>query len=338
MKKAILFLLSILAAGFIQAQTIDNAGMEDWRSTSVLYLGSIPPVSIPLQTPKTWFCSDSLALALGPGFGGSPWNRQLYKETTLKRTGTASAKLMTRMEGDLGFFPGFLSNSKMIVDMSGGGSSLEDILSFEGGLAVTVQPNTVSAWVVYKPGIDPTTDTIGYDEGLLTAMAIARIGVIDSVVGTGFATITPSDTDTFTQVTATLTYTTTDYPVQTLRIIFASSSDPSAALDSSTLYVDDLSMTSSPNPPPPVSVAEVAMNEVVRLFPNPAHGELNIRGDERRKLTMNLMTATGRLVKTTPVTGNSKVDVSTLASGVYLYSITDATGRKAQDGSVTVTH
>ncbi|MBX2907339.1 MAG: T9SS type A sorting domain-containing protein [Taibaiella sp.] len=330
MKKAIIFLMGLFASVLSQAQSIDNAGMEDWRTTSVF---GLPPTSI--QTPKMWFCTDSLALAVGPfalDTSGAPFNRQIFRESSIKRTGSYAAKLMTAMEGDLGYFPGFLSNAKISVDPTAMG------ITFDGGQAVTVQPNTVSAWVVYKPGIDTTTDTIGYDEGLMTVMAIATIGVVDSMVGVGFVNITPSDTDTFSQVTATLSYTTTDYPVHTLRILFASSADPSAALDSSTLYVDDLSMTSSPNPPPPVSVADLAMTEVVRLFPNPAHGELNIRGDERRKLTMNLITSTGQLVKSTPVTGNSKIDVSTLASGVYLYSITDATGRKTQDGSVTVTH
>lgn len=338
MKKAIIFILGLLASSWGQAQTIDNDGMENWRSTTVFSLTS-PPAIVPLQAPRMWFCTDSLALAVGPavvGTSGAPFNRQLFRESTLKRTGSYSAKLMTALEGDLGFFPGLLTNAKISVDA--GAAALEDAISFEGGQAVTVMPNTVSAWVVYKPGIDTTTDTIGYDEGLLTCLAIARIGVIDSVVGTGFATITPSDTDTFTQVTATLTYTTTDYPVQTLQIIFASSGDPTSALDSSTLYVDDLSMTSSPNPPPPVSVTEVVTNEVVRLFPNPAHTELNIRGGEGKNLTMNLMTVTGQLVKNTPITGNTKVDVSALASGVYIYTITDATGRKTQDGSVTVTH
>lgn len=338
MKKAIIFVLGLLAAGLVRAQTIDNAGMEDWRSTTVLSLGS-PPSLVPLQAPKMWFCTDSLALAVGPavvGTSGAPFNRQLFRESTLKRTGSYSAKLMTALEGDLGFFPGLLTNAKITVDA--GAASLEEAISFEGGQAVTVMPNTVSAWVVYKPGIDTTTDTIGYDEGLLTALAIARIGVIDSVVGTGFATITPSDTDTFTQVTATLTYTTTDYPVQTLRIIFASSGDPTSALDSSTLYVDDLSMTSSPNPPPPVSVSEVAKTELVSIFPNPAQNILNIRGGEGRKLSINLLTTTGQLVKTAPVTGNDRMDISTLSSGIYLYSVTDPSGRKIQEGSIGVTH
>ncbi len=332
MKKAIILLLCVLATGLAKAQTIDNAGMESWRTT----MTGFPLPTTTIETPRTWFGSDSLMLSVGPvAIGGSPWNRQLYKEGTLKRTGSYSAKIITQMEGDLGFFPGMLTNAEIVVDA--GAASIEEAISFEGGQAVTEQPNTVSAWVVYKPGIDTATDTIGYDEGTLTAMAIATIGVIDSVVGMGFATITPSDTDTFTQVTATLTYTTTLYPVHTLRIIFASSSDPSAALDSSTLYVDDISMTGSPNPPPPVSVSQVAA-QAIRLFPNPARNEVTIRGGDGRKLTINLLTSTGQLVHSMPITGSDRMDVSALAAGVYLYTVTDATGKTVQDGRLTVAH
>lgn len=338
MKKAIVFLLGLFATALAGAQTIDNAGMEDWRSTTVISLTS-PPAFVSLQTPKMWFCTDSLALAVGPavaGTSGAPFNRQSFKEATLKHSGSFSARVMTALQGDLGFFPGILTNAKIIVDP--GASAPEEAITFEGGQAVTVQPNTVSAWVVYKPGIDTTTDTIGYDEGLMTVMAIATIGAIDSTVGVGFVTITPSDTDTFSEVTATLSYTTTDYPVHTLRIMFASSGDPSTALDSSTLYVDDLSMTGSPNPPPPVSVGTVGSARSLSVFPNPANNEVTVTGAEGRGLTISLLSGTGSVVMSMPLKGNDRLDLHSFAAGLYLYTISDSSGNTVADGKLSVVH
>lgn len=337
MKKVFILFLYILAGGLAQAQTIDNAGMENWRSATVLSPAS-PPALVPIQAPKMWFGSDSLALALGPivgGTSGDPFNRQLFKETTLVRTGAASAKVMSALEGDFGIIPGVLSNAKILVNT--GASSFEEAITFEGGQAVTEQPSTVSAWVVYKPGIDPATDSIGYDEGLMTVSAIATIGVIDSAVGVGFINITPSDTDTFTQVTATLTYTTTTYPVHTLRIVFASSGDAGTALDSSTLYVDDITMTGVPNPPPPTSVA-TAHAEDIRVFPNPAREVLYIEGGRGKSLSCTLQSIDGRVARTIPLTGSDKVDLAAYPAGAYLYRVTDTAGKTVREGKLTVTH
>lgn len=338
MRKLFSILFTIAAAATAQAQFINNAGMEDWRSTTAICLS--PFSATPIQAPRLWFGIDSLALSLGPlalGTSGDPFNRQIFRETTLVRTGTASAKLMTAMEGDLGFFPGALTNAEVVVDE--GASTPEEMIKFEGGQTVTEQPTSVSAWVVYKPGIDPVTDTTGYDEALLSAVAIATIDGVDSNVGAGFVTITPSDTDTFSQVTATLTYTTTLYPVHTLQIVFASSADPSSALDSSTLYIDDMSMTAVPNPPPPTSsVKAVAGAPVVSFFPNPAMDVLEVTSSAGQGAHVRIIATDGRVMRDIPLTGRDRIDVSGYPAGAYLYTVSDASGRSLQNGRLSITH
>jgi hypothetical protein len=332
MKKICAFFASVLFLTSAYGQTVANAGLETWHSG----LAGFPFPTVPVTAPNQWYGSDSLAITFGPIIftGSTDWNRQLFKETSFVHSGSAAAKLMTAMEGDLGFFPGSLSNAKIVVDLAAAGSDPANAISFQGGTAVTVQPTTVSAWLAYFPGIDTVTDTIGYDEGLVTVQVIATIGVIDSTVGTGFATVVPSDV--YTEVTVPVTYTTTDYPVHTLRLIFASSADPTAALDSSTLYVDDVSYTGVPNPPPPIKVQQVNNSEVVRVYPNPATGKLYIHSKRKAGNFCSLLSVTGQVVASMPLTGEDQMDIAAIPAGCYIYRITDGDGKNIQQGKLNV--
>ncbi|MCF8450613.1 MAG: T9SS type A sorting domain-containing protein [Taibaiella sp.] len=330
MKKLSLIFACFFLAGNSFSQPVDNGGMETWRSSTAICLS---PFSItPISAPTVWSGSDSLALALGPtvvGTGGAGFNRQLFKETSFVHSGTACAKLMTALEGDLGYFPVFLSNGALSVDPSS--PDLEEAFTFNGGMAVTVMPTNVSAWVAYFPGKDTVTDTIGFDEGLLTVQAVAKVGALDSIVGAGLVTISPSDV--FTEVTANIVYTTSDYPVHSLRIIFASSADLTAALDSSTLYVDDVSMTSIPNPPP-TNVSSYTSDDAIRVYPNPAKSLFNVSGTNIYGFHCTLLSVTGQVVSNTLLTGTDKIDVSSLATGNYLYTITDKNGYTVKQGNI----
>lgn len=329
MKRICLFIaLSVLSAtSFAQ---IGNPGMEDWRTTTAgLFSGT--PTSI--SNPRLWFSTDSLVISVGPILGGSGFTRQVFKETVKVHSGSASAKVMSAYQDTLGLLPGMLTDAKIGVNMTG--SSPEEMITFTGGTAVTVMPQDVSAWVAYSPGIDSTTDTIGYDEGALVVQAFANVWSVDSMVGAGFVNITPSDT--FYQVTAPLTYTTTDFPVHTLRILFLSSAGSGDVLDSSTLYVDDLSMTSTPNPPPPVSASAVRGGEQVQVFPNPAKGTVYVTVPDNGEYTYKVLSISGQTISHNIVKGTGKIDISGLAAGIYLYTVTGPDKNVVKHGKLTVT-
>lgn len=324
MKRICLFIaLSVLSVtSFAQ---IGNPGMEDWRTT----FAGFPFPTISISNPKLWSSTDSLALTVGPLIGGSGFTRQVFKETVKVHSGAASAKVMSAYQDTLGLLPGLLTNAKIEVDLA------TTNVNFTGGTAVTVMPQTVSAWVAYSPGIDSTTDTIGYDEGTLVVQAYASVWSVDSMVGSGFVNITPSDT--FYQVTATLDYTTSDFPVHTLRILFTSGGGTGDVLDSSTLYVDDLSMTSTPNPPPPVSASAVRGGEQVQVFPNPAKGSVYVTVPDNGEYTYKVLSISGQTISHNVVKGTGKIDISGLAAGIYLYTVTGPDRNVVKHGKLTVT-
>jgi hypothetical protein len=333
MKKIYFACASMLLASASMGQTIANAGMETWRTGTS---GTAPVVTI--QAPTQWYGFDSTVVAYGQLFGsiigaGTDWHQQIFEETVLKNSGVASAKVMTITQDVIGAIAGTLSNAKIDVDLavlSGGGDPMDAVL-YEGGTAVTERPTTVSAWVAYFAGKDELTGMMGgADEGLLTVQSIATVGAVaDSIVGTGTVNISPSAT--FTQVTANVNYVTTDYAIHTVRIIFTSSGGSGSALDSSTLYVDDVTMTGVPQ-----AVNDVVNKNVVRVYPNPANGVLNLNSPKNAGLTITVSSVSGQVVATKLLTGNDQLDIAAFASGLYLYSVTDKSGNAIQRGKVSV--
>lgn len=335
MKKIFSTLTSLIISGVSIGQTFDNAGMETWRTGST---GTSPVITV--QAPTQWYGFDSMVVALGQSFGaiigaGSDWHPQLFQENTLKKSGSSSAKIMTVKQDTLGYFSGLLSNAAVNVDVAAltlGGDPMSAV-SFEGGTPVTLRITSVSAWVAYFAGKDEVTGMMGGpDEGVLTVQAIALIGGVDSVIGTGSVNIAPSST--FTQVTADVTYTTTGYDINKVRVLFASSGGSGSQLDSSTLYVDDVTMVGVPQ-----SVAYTnASQNVVKIYPTPANNVIYFNGPATQTMHCVISTVSGQSVGTLPIAGNTTMDVTNLSDGLYLYTITNTDGTVAQRGKISVTH
>lgn len=339
---SICLLFCAVSASF--GQTIANAGMESWRNITII---SLPPAFA--HAPNAWFGDDSLLLALGPIVAaGDTFHANLSKSTTFKHSGTASARVITLKQGNtLGMIPGMLANAKPDFNASGAGSggSLTSLLSFTGGTATTLRTQTVSAWVAYFPGIDTITHTMGgHDSALMMVQAIAVVGGIDSVIGLGIMPIVPSDT--FVQVTAAINYNVADtayFTTDIVRIIFLSSGGATQMLDSSTLYVDDVSATGNPQspPPPPVDhtgVGSVAKSNSVAVYPNPANNTLFFDTKVTGTLRCYMMSADGRVVANKVISGKTSMDVSHMAAGTYTYYLADEKNTVVQHGKVTVTH
>ena len=240
---------------------------------------------------------------------------------------------------DTTLFPGVLSNAKTSVSFTVSPPGLTGI-SYSGGAPVTLRPTTVSAWVQYAAGFDTATFATLVDSGALTVQALAHIGTKDSVIGTGVVSIAPGTS--WSQVTANITYPadTTD-SITLLRITFASSGGGGTKpAFHSTLYVDDVTMTGIAYiHVPPVDhtgVRNVAADNAVTVYPNPANGTLYLNGPKNAGLSCKLTAMNGQVVMTLQLTGNDAMNIAALAAGTYIYTIADATGNTIQTGKVAV--
>ena len=320
--KKIYFLLSTLVIAFsMQAQTIPNAGFETWRTGSAG--GYVPKI---VKAPAVWYGADSLIIAFGQSLGhylginDTVWQTQLFKDSTTIHGGVYAARLVTKDQDTLGIFPGILSNAVAHVSFTG---TTFNGITYTGGTPVTYKVNSVSAWVKYTAGA-------ALDSGLLSVQVLSTISGMDSVVGTGTVKIGPNSA--YTQVTANITY----LPIaglvtDTVRITFSSSTGGHNAINS-TLLVDDVTITGTP-----FSVIDInAAPEAVNVYPNPASDMLNIEVPGNEQVTFNLISVNGQVVVSKPATSTSAIDVSTLAAGLYFYTVTDKAGNITQRGKVSL--
>ena len=335
MKKMHLLFCALMATVGSFAQTIPNAGMEVWRSN----LSGTDSAEV-VQSPDYWFGQDSTVIALGQSFGtllsipNKVWDHQLFIDSTDPHTGAYDAKILTTYQDDTALLPGTLSNGQANVGITLSPPGISGITCF-GGLPVTVRPTTVRAWVRYFPGKDTVHNLFGGpDTAVLNVVAISRLG---GTVGTGVVLIGPASA--WTQITANLVYTETINTADTLRITFASSGGATQTLDSSILYVDDVTMTSNPE----VSYVGVGVknvvgsNQLVNLYPNPTASTLYISGPQNAGLSLSLLSVSGQVVATKTLSGNDILDVSGLSAGMYVYTISNHAGNTVQQGKVTIT-
>ena len=341
MKKIYLLFCMLVGGTAAFAQTISNGDMELWRS------GTAGTTSTsPIEAPNGWYGGDSLFIGIGRtilvqtllGTDDSVWRRQVYKETTITHGGAASAKLVTTYQ-DTSLLPGVISNAKTSVSFTTTPPGLSGI-SYSGGAPVTLRPKTVSAWVQYEAGIDTSTLATLVDSGALTVQALAHIGTKDSVIGSGLVSIAPGTT--WSQITANITYPvdTTD-SITLLRITFASSGGGGTKpAYHSTLYVDDVTMTGVAYiHVPPVDhtgVRNTTADNAVTVYPNPANGTLYLNGPKDAGLSCKLTAMNGQVVLSTQLTGNDALNIASLATGTYIYTIADAAGVTVQTGKVEV--
>jgi len=334
MKNAVFFICAFMAGASSFAQTIPNGNMESWRGFTT---GTIAPRF--LLAPSSWFGLDStLIFAAETYIGDTNMTEQLFKENTHIHSGGLSSKLMTKHQDTLGNFPGYLTNANPTVNaslFSGGGPGA---VTFTGGTPVTMKITSVSAYVEYFPGIDTTTHHMGgADVATIGASVFAYRSGVDTFyqIGQGGAVISP--TDSFIQVTANITYTDSLDSVALVQIFFGSSGGVithTYNLDSSTLYVDDVSMTGVPEPHASTQVPFITQNNIVNVYPNPTDGILYFKCPRNVNLSCKLFSVSGQNVMSRTLTGNDRVDISALPAGLYTYSISDGSGNTVQRGTV----
>lgn len=335
MKKIYLSLCALAFSGVSFAQTIANAGFETWRSNSA---GSAPTITV--NAPVAWNSFDSLTIdaleMYGPllfsGYSPTDLRAQLFQETNMSHVhgGTSAAKLITVKQDTIGVVPGSLANATPNLNISG--TDIASLLSFTGGTATNLRITSVSAWIQYFPGKDSITGVFGAnDSGTITVQASSAASGTPTIVGTG--TLTIGSTPTFTQYTVNVVYTDTVNFVDSVRIIFSSGRQINA-LDSSIMYVDDVTMVGVPQ----LGVKSVINADLVKVFPNPASNVINVTGPQNTALKCELSSVSGQVVASKIVNSQGVIDVASLPAGTYFYAITDKSGLMIKNGKVTVAH
>ena len=324
MKKLYLVCTLILVAIGTKAQTVPGGDMETWRTGT-----SNGSVSFPTRTiyaPYGWHGLDSLIVAEGEyvasipfvGFGnGSDYHTQVFHETSIVHGGTSSAKLITVKQDTLGVTGGSIANYSTFFNFSLTGTYS---LSFAGGQPVTERMNSVKAWVQYHY---PS----GADTAVLAVQAIKLIGTVDSVIGSGSVMIDSSSA--WQQVSAFITYNDSVTVPDTIRITISSSI--SGAVDSSVLYVDDVTMNTVVGFEIPVMTGEA-----VDVYPNPATGVLFVNCNVMGNLNFELYSVSGQRMINKTINGHTSLDISALPAGVYFYNVTNGTGSNVKKGQVVV--
>jgi hypothetical protein len=319
--KKILTLLAATAIAYASSAQIGvvnvKGDLDTWRSYNAI-TATFPPSVHSLTAPQGWFSSDTLIFAYGelasPGY---TFAAQLAEDAG-SHAGAAAAKLTSKDQGpDLGNLPCILSNSKMDLDLTNfDPADPFASITFEGGTTVTERINVVSAWIKYAP--------VNSDKAAMICEALQGTNVI----GDGEVEITQA-TPNYTKITVNLTYSQTGNPDK-LRIIFASS-DPSNAEDGSVLMVDDVEAIGASG-----VRTSLFKNNVVNVYPVPAHGNLNLASSQGKPLVWQAYTIDGKLVASKTFTGTASVDISHMAAGQYTYTVSEINGVAVQNGKFSV--
>lgn len=334
MRKIWFLLLALILPRIASAQGIGNVDMEYWRQSAS---GDSSPVY--LDVPMSWYGSDSVVIALGQDFGYlalgasvSDWHRQIFKESTptFVHSGMYAAKIVSVYQ-DTFLTPGIISNAVpgvSIIYTPPGISSFQ----YQGGSPVSVKPVSISAWVKYFPGKD-ISGFPGIDSGLIFIQARSYFAGKDSTIGTASVPILPSTQ--WDYVTANIVYIDTIHPVDTLLLAFVSTTGNSM-MDSSTLYVDDISMASVPNPVyiDHTLVRGVSGSNQIVVYPNPSSGLIRIDGG--KEMTIELFCVSGQSMISKQLDAQDMLDVTSLPDGLYFYSVTGRNGAAIQRGKIVL--
>lgn len=310
MKRIYLLLSFLLTAGWCQAQNVYGT-LDNWHNYTV----GFPPKT--LEAPTGWVGADSLVCTYGPMADPTGNFRKQLFQTTDVHTGAAAARLITLDQEALGLIPGMMTNAEMDIDL--GNFDPDDPMAsliLSGGTDVNQQISTVSAWIKYEP-----RTAVTQDRGQIGVQAIAVIGGQDSVVGLGMH-IVNGPINTYTKIDVPVTYVPGAPNPTVIRIGFFSSiiSDASDPVDSSVMYVDDVSITNAQG------VEEVLFGTPVNCAVNAATRSISLSTEYTRPLRFQVFSSNGQLVQEKTFVRQTGISYD-WASGIYAFRVLDEQGR-----------
>ena len=304
MKKLFTLVLSLIAFNSF-AQTVPNSGMEDWHD----YTAN----GEDLEAPDDWFGSDGPAFWADTGTLGAVITptKQVFRSTT-EHSGTYAARIET---ADIFIIGGGLSGAIST------GELIFPAVPTSGGTPVTERIPYVNAWVKYTSGNGSDTASM-----VITAIMPGSNG--DSIVGAGTVDIT--EDANYYGVSCAVTYIDETVVPTMLRITFYSSKSVINGEEGSALWVDDVSMST-------LSVKNTnAQKDAVKLHPNPSSGIVSIYNTLKEPVTIKAFSINGQEVASKTFTGNSQLDLTAHASGLYFYTVVNKAGQPIQHGKLTV--
>lgn len=190
-----------------------------------------------------------------------------------------------------------------------------------GGVSYSGRPDSIAGWYKYT--------SVGGDNGFVQLLLYGVTGT-DTV---GFIRFqTPASTvGTYTRFSAAIVYYNTNAVDKAQWLL--SSSGGFTAVVNSTLFVDDLELiTNNTN-----GIAPIEAN-FLTISPNPVTTELKIENFSA-KLQFTLYNSIGEAIKTASLLkGNSVLDLSALANGIYYFSALDTEKNSVQKGKFILAH
>jgi Secretion system C-terminal sorting domain len=309
MKKQLLSLFALAVASVASAQTINNAGYENWGTQ----LGED-------QQPTSWISYNIFTAPLIDPTNSNPTS-VTQAGAPDNYQGTYSAKITTVTlitnpdVNNIPFTAGFL--------MVGAVSFSSPFML--AGYASTGRPAAFDYATKYQPtGID-------------TAFAVVTItkwnGTSRDTIAWGFDYITTA-IPSYTVRSITLNHNPAMLNVtpDTTTIIFSASSFNSPQVGS-TMYVDALSFSGY------VGISENEINKGVSVYPNPSNTEAYFDFVSEEAAGIAIYDMTGREVSRSSVFNKrASVDASQMNSGMYTYAVLNTDGAVMSRGKFSVSH
>jgi hypothetical protein len=280
------FLLAIAAIA-VQASPsfaqnpLPNAGFEAWTQ----YNGGIGST---YREPDGWNSANQCSQQIGT---------YSVTRTDVAHSGSYAVELRTRSAfiGNIKI-NGLLTTATILCGLNTGGQ--------EGGIASSLIPDSIAFWYKYAPvgsdtayvqvllfnGEDTVSDTRG------------KISVAQSAwTRASFAIPAPTATPTV---------------ISTLFNSSWGDGSLGQAEVNSTFTIDDVEFIFA------TGVNEAAQKNAIQVYPNPVQDILNVSNSNGGATVLEIIDATGRSVMTRTLSGaNSRLDVSTLPNGLYMYQL-----------------
>ncbi len=298
MKSIITFIL-ILTVSFVQAQSnaaTPNAGFEDWTNYSCTTNYDNPDSGWATLNPT--LCTLGYTLCI--------------KDATNPHSGLYDAELITE-NVIIQVAPSPLTTGAIITSNK----------TIDGGRPYTLRPDSMIGWYHYVSVSGDNGDCEFYLFGANHS----------DTIGKAFFKTPTSTVANWTRFSLPITYLSPNTP-DTALWIFSSSLSNTSNHAGSELFIDDIGLvmknTSGINNP--------VQSELLTVGPNPTPGLITINNDANlNSLTFTLTDIAGRKIEENKLTtGTNTMELKVVASGIYLYTVTDAQNLIVKTGKIVV--